>query len=62
MVRRRGRGAELMWVISPATTKAIEQLQAKIKSKMETAKVLGACLTGLIRAHYQRDRPVADRP
>jgi phosphohistidine phosphatase SixA len=48
MVRRRARGAELMWVISPDAEKAIEQLQQKIKSKMETAKVLGAFLTALI--------------
>ena len=48
MVRRRGRRTELMWVISPDTKEAIEQLQAKIKSKMETAKVLGAFLTALV--------------
>ncbi len=47
MVRRRGRWTELMFVISPDTKEAIEQLQAKIKSKMETAKVLGAFLTAL---------------
>jgi phosphohistidine phosphatase SixA len=47
MVRRRDGRTELMWVISPDTTEAIEQLQAKIKSKMDTAKVLGAFLTAL---------------
>ena len=48
MVRREGPRTELMWIISPDTEKAVENLQAKIKSKMETAKVLGAFLTALV--------------
>lgn len=44
MVRHRDGWTELMWVISPDTGDAIEQLPDKIKSKMETAKVLGAFL------------------
>jgi hypothetical protein len=48
MVRLRGKWTELMWVISPEATKAIEELQTKIRSKMETAKILGAFLTALI--------------
>lgn len=48
MVRRRDGWTELMWVISPDTGDAVEQLQGKIKSKMETAKVFGAFLTALL--------------
>ena len=44
-VRCRENGRRLGWVISPDSTKLISQLQDKVKSKMDTAKVFGAFLT-----------------
>jgi phosphohistidine phosphatase SixA len=38
----------LRYVISPSDQKLIEELQAKIKSKMDSAKLLGAFLTALL--------------
>jgi phosphohistidine phosphatase SixA len=39
---------ELRWVLSPADEKLIEDLRDKIKSKMDSAKLLGAFLTALL--------------
>jgi phosphohistidine phosphatase SixA len=40
--------AALRWVLSPSDEKVIGQLQEKIKSKMDSAKLLGAFLTALL--------------
>jgi hypothetical protein len=44
----RGEPLALRWVLSPSDDKVIEQLQGKIKSKMDSAKLLGAFLTALL--------------
>jgi hypothetical protein len=46
--RANGEGWEIEYVVSPDSKKEIELLQAKLKSKMDTAKVFGALLTGLL--------------
>jgi phosphohistidine phosphatase SixA len=38
----------LRYVLSPSDDKLIEEVQAKIKSKMDSAKLLGAFLTGVL--------------
>lgn len=49
MLRRdKGRRWRLEWVLSPESREVISELQAKIKSKMDTAKVLGAFIVALI--------------
>jgi phosphohistidine phosphatase SixA len=39
---------ELQWVLSPSDEKLIEDLRDKIRSKMDSAKLLGAFLTALL--------------
>ncbi len=39
---------ELQWVLSPSDDKVIEDLRDKIRSKMDSAKLLGAFLTALL--------------
>jgi phosphohistidine phosphatase SixA len=41
-------GLELQWVLSPGDEKLIEDLRDKIKSKMDSAKLLGAFLTAVL--------------
>ena len=43
-----GEPLALRWVLSPSDAKAIAELQAKIKSKMDAAKLLGTFLTALL--------------
>jgi hypothetical protein len=48
MVRRDGRRWRLEWVLSPDGKEAIEELHQKIRSKMDTAKILGAFFVALL--------------
>lgn len=41
-------GLELKWVLSPGDEKLIEDLRDKIKSKMDSAKLLGAFITAVL--------------
>ena len=43
-----GEPLEIRWVLSPSDGEVIEELQAKIRSKMDSAKLLGAFLTALL--------------
>lgn len=45
LLRRR---RELLWAIGPDQKEVIEELRAKIRSKMDTAKFLGVFITGLV--------------
>jgi phosphohistidine phosphatase SixA len=58
----RGGPLELRWVLSPSDEKVIEQLQAKIKSKMDSAKLLGAFLTAVLVFAARELAAAADPP
>jgi phosphohistidine phosphatase SixA len=51
----------LRYVLSPSDEKLIEELQAKIRSKMDSAKLLGAFLTALL-VFAARELAVAEDP
>jgi phosphohistidine phosphatase SixA len=57
----RGEPLALRWVLSPSDKASIEQLQAKIKSKMDSAKLLGAFLTALL-LFAARELAAAENP
>jgi phosphohistidine phosphatase SixA len=52
----------LRWVLSPSDEDVIKELQSKIKSKMDTAKLLGAFLTAVLLFAARELAGVADRP
>jgi phosphohistidine phosphatase SixA len=61
MLAGRAGQLELQWVISPSDDKLIEDLRDKIRSKMDTAKLLGAFLTALL-VFAARELAAAENP
>jgi len=59
---RRDEPLELKWVLSPSDEDVIKELQDKIKSKMDLAKLLGAFLTALLLFAARELAGVEDPP